>query len=111
MPGFAFIDIPLDRQKEILLRMEKLLSAIDIRLSVCCEKELLDALPADSTISKSSCIPNDLLVQLYGGNLSLRKDTGQRVKAGCGCKLSVDIGSYQEHACYHSCLFCYANPA
>jgi len=111
MPGFAFTDIPIDQQKEIALRMEHVLSPIDICLFVCCERELLAALPVDSTISQSACIPNDFLVKLYGGNLSLKKDTGQRAKAGCGCKVSVDIGSYQQHACYHSCLFCYANPA
>ena len=44
-------------------------------------------------------------------NISLRKDTGQRVKAGCGCTVSVDIGSYRQQPCYHNCLFCYANPA
>jgi hypothetical protein len=49
-------------------------------------------------------------MDIYGGHLSLRKDTGQRVKAGCGCKVSADIGSYRQQPCYHNCLFCYANP-
>ncbi|MEE9497365.1 MAG: DUF1848 family protein [Desulfobacterales bacterium] len=31
-------------------------------------------------------------------------------KKRCGCKISVDIGSYHHHPCYHNCLFCYANP-
>ena len=39
-----------------------------------------------------------------------RRDTGQRVQKGCGCKVSVDIGVYHQHPCYHNCLFCYANP-
>jgi hypothetical protein len=80
-------------------------------LFLCCEKDLLDSLPAGSGIRESSCIPNDFLVERYGGSLSFKKDSGQRVASGCGCKVSVDIGSYQFQPCYHQCLFCYANPA
>jgi hypothetical protein len=90
--------------------MESRLAALNIRLFTCCEKDLVEALPATSSVTHSSCIPNDLLMKIYYGRLSLRKDTGQRVKAGCGCKVSVDIGSYRRQPCYHNCLFCYANP-
>ncbi len=107
---FVFMDPPLDKKKKLIVDMEKALAGQKIRLYTCCEKELLNALPDESTVSQSSCIPNDLLVQLYGGNLSLKLDTGQRLSAGCGCRVSVDIGSYQHHPCYHNCLFCYANP-
>ena len=109
-PGFAFIDPPLEKKLEIILKMEKDLSALNIHLSVCCEKEIIEGLPPDSSVTASACIPTDLLVELYGGHLSLKSDTGQRVKNGCGCKVSVDIGSYRHHPCYHNCLFCYANP-
>ena len=91
--------------------MEKRLDKLKIRLTACCEKEVIAALPPESSIAPGSCIPNRLLKTLYGGNLSLRKDSGQRVKAGCGCQVSVDIGSYRDQPCYHNCLFCYANPA
>lgn len=109
--GFAFIDPDMDKKIEILTRMEQKLNVLNIRLFTCCEKDILSNLPQESGISASSCIPNDLLVKLYGGGLSLRKDTGQRIKQGCGCKISIDIGSYQQHPCYHNCLFCYANPS
>jgi hypothetical protein len=111
MPDFSFWDPPLEVKKEIILKMERTLNASNINLQLCCEKETLGVLPADTTITESACIPNDLLKELFGGNLSLKKDTGQRVKKGCGCKVSVDIGSYQDHPCFHNCLFCYANPA
>ena len=111
IPDFDFVDPPLDEKKEVILDMEAALADKKIRLYTCCEKELLNALPDDSSVSQSSCIPNDLLERLYGGNLSLKRDTGQRVTAGCGCKVSADIGSYQQHPCYHNCLFCYANPS
>lgn len=111
LPGFSFIDPPLERKIEIILKMGKTLNVKNMCLQTCCEKELLKSLHADSGITKSSCIPNDLLVEIFGGRLSLKKDSGQRIKLGCGCMASVDIGSYHLHPCYHNCLFCYANPS
>ena len=110
-PGFSFIDPPLEKKKTLLLWMEQILDNENIKLQTCCEKEVLDALPLDTGITNSSCIPNDLLVKIFGGRLSLKKDAGQRIKQGCGCMDSVDIGSYHQHPCYHNCLFCYANPS
>ena len=109
-PGFAFVDPPLDTKVDLILHMEKELTARGIKLFTCCEKELMAALPANAAVKHSACIPNELLLELFGGAVSLKKDAGQRVKAGCGCKVSVDIGSYRLHPCYHNCLFCYANP-
>jgi hypothetical protein len=108
--GFSFIDPPDEKKKEILLNMEKALRVKKIRLQTCCEKKLLETLPEYSTITKSACVPNDFLEDLFGGNLSLKRDKGQRIYDGCGCMVSVDIGSYHLHPCFHECLFCYANP-
>ena len=110
MSHFSFSDPPPEVKKEVILKMEQTLSDRNINLKLCCEKETLDALPANTTVGESACISNELLCELFGGNLSLKKDTGQRVKKGCGCKVSVDIGSYHHHPCFHNCLFCYANP-
>ncbi len=109
-PGLVLTDPPLTDKVNTLIEMENRLAALNIHLTTCCEKEVIATLPPGSSITPSSCIPNDLLMELYDGNISLRKDTGQRVKAGCGCKVSVDIGSYRHQPCYHNCLFCYANP-
>ena len=111
LPEFSFVDPPLDEKIVRILSMQAELADKNIRLFTCCEKELLQALPDDSEVSPSSCIPNDLLVQLYGDGISLKQDRGQRVAAGCGCRESTDIGSYQQHPCFHNCLFCYANPS
>ncbi len=111
IPGFSFIDPPVEKKIEVLLWIEKVLCENNISLSVCCEKALVDLLPSDSTITNSACIPNTFFVELSGGNISLKKDIGQRVKAGCGCMVSKDIGSYHIHKCFHNCLFCYANPS
>ncbi|MBU0986700.1 MAG: DUF1848 domain-containing protein, partial [Proteobacteria bacterium] len=110
-PGFAFIDPAPQTKKKILTDLHQTLAALDIKLFTCCEKEILQTLPPDSGIRPSSCIPNRLLVELCGGNLSFKADTGQRIQNGCGCLVSKDIGSYALHPCYHNCLFCYANPA
>ncbi len=110
IPGFSFIDPILSEKIKILLKMEKELSEKNVDLYTCCEKDVLNALPSDSNIRKSSCIPNDLFVKIFGGDLSFKRDTGQRSSKGCGCMISVDVGSYHLHPCYHNCLFCYANP-
>ena len=107
---FSFIDPPAEKKIEILLYMKKILNNKKIELLTCCEKELINTLPSGSGITNSSCIPNDLFIKLFGGKLSLKKDAGQRVKKGCNCGVSKDIGSYHLHPCYHNCLFCYANP-
>jgi hypothetical protein len=111
IPGFSFHDPSVDEKVDILLALEKDLAKKQIALKTCCEKEVLEALPESSRVAASSCIPNDLFIELFGGKLSLARDKGQRIKSGCGCRTSVDIGAYQEHPCYHRCLFCYANPA
>jgi hypothetical protein len=109
--GIQFIDPSPDRQIEILTGLENILDTRHIRLYTCCEKEVLNLMPRESRIQKSSCVPNHHLLEIYGGNISLQADTGQRIKQGCGCRVSTDIGSYRIHPCYHNCLFCYANPA
>ena len=110
-PGLAFVDPPLTDKIRMLQEMENRLSVLNIQLATCCEKDVNAALPPGSSIGAGSCVPNRMLMDLFGGKLSTRKDAGQRVKAGCGCMVSADIGSYRHHPCYHNCLFCYANPA
>jgi hypothetical protein len=110
-PGFEFIDPPIEKKIEIIRRLDAELAAADIGLSVCCEKDLLAELPPGSSVAQSACIPGVLIQKLFGARFSLKRDTGQRVKAGCGCTQSTDIGSYRLQPCYHNCLFCYANPA
>jgi len=106
-----FVDIPVRRKINILTDMCAILTPLEISLETCCEGELLDQIEDDLPVGKSACIPNDRLMALYGGRISLAKDQGQRRKAGCGCMKSVDIGSYKRQPCYHNCLYCYANPA
>ena len=111
LPGFAFHDPPLEEKVRVLEWLAQVLKPYRINLYTCCEKEVMAALPEDSTIQSSQCIPGRLLTDLFGRDISLRKDAGQRVKQGCGCTVSSDIGSYHRQPCRHNCLFCYANPS
>jgi DNA repair photolyase len=106
----TFVDVAMDEKIKILRDMRQKLDTRHIALQTCCEKEVLDALPMDAHVNPGACIPNDLIMDIYGGVVSVKQDAGQRIKAGCGCKESIDIGSYHLHPCYHNCLFCYANP-
>ena len=81
-----------------------------IGLGACCEKAVLDTLPSETGISAGDCIPGPLLATLFGPDLVVKKDPGQRRASGCTCNIAIDIGSYRQQPCYHNCLFCYANP-
>jgi hypothetical protein len=105
-----FVEIHPDQRIDILLRMEEVLSDEGVDLHLCCQKDLLEALPAGSGIRAGACISHEQIRSVYGGDLSGKKDRGQRGKQGCRCDESKDIGSYRLHPCFHNCLFCYANP-
>jgi hypothetical protein len=111
MPGIDFVDPSPQEKNNVVLALENRLAARGIGLVTCCENKLLSALPAHSKIRAGACIPSDRIMELYGGNLSLKRDSGQRIKAGCACRISIDVGSYDIHRCRHNCLYCYARPA
>jgi hypothetical protein len=109
-PDLDFVDVPMEKKISVLEDMSRILEHLGISLQTCCERDLLEQIADDLPIGKSACIPNDLIMELFGGRVSLGKDSGQRVRAGCGCMKSMDIGSYSRQPCYHNCLYCYANP-
>ncbi len=106
----AFFDPDADAKTELILSMETALAARGISLQTCCERQVLENLPAGSRITASGCIDGRRLAGLDGPGASLRRDTGQRTGSGCRCTVSVDIGDYRLHPCRHNCLFCYASP-
>lgn len=110
-PDVTLADVDPQKKVNALTAMARTLGAGNISLQTCCEKEILRKLPEHIGVQQSACIPNDLMMELYGGELSTKADAGQRIKAGCGCKESIDIGSYDLQPCYHNCFFCYANPS
>lgn len=110
-PGPLISDPPMKTKTKQISKMAADLNARGIQLCLCCEKEILDALPDPDLVQSAACIPNKRLAALYGPEITLSRDRGQRRSAGCQCGASKDIGSYSLHPCHHNCLFCYANPS
>ncbi|MBU0969256.1 MAG: DUF1848 domain-containing protein [Proteobacteria bacterium] len=97
-----------DRQK-IVQRMADYLETKNINLYLCCETALVSDPGSRTSIRPNACIDGRQLKHLYGGDPEIRRDYGQRSRQGCRCTRSVDIGAYEDHPCFHNCLFCYAN--
>ena len=55
-------------------------------------------------VRPGKCIDDGLLARVFGLQLDLRKDPGQR--NACGCVVSRDIGMYD--SCPFGCQYCYA---
>lgn len=109
--GLDLFDPTPAQKVECTERLQGRLAALGLQLRLCCEKEVLEALPLFSPVRAAACIPAERLAALYGPDISLRRDPGQRAAAGCRCGISRDVGSYDRHPCRHDCLYCYANPA
>nr|WP_321402590.1 DUF1848 domain-containing protein [uncultured Desulfobacter sp.] len=107
-PAIKFIDPGMDRKADIIRKMTRFLNPLGMELFLCCEKALMDAAGLEKYASLNACINGHFYKILFGGNPETRGDYGQRRKQGCRCTKSFDIGSYEDHPCFHNCLFCYA---
>jgi hypothetical protein len=103
------VEPDMNHKVDIVTWMARILNEKKIALYLCCEKQVLAALPPALRVKGAACIPARHLADLFGLDLTPRRDTGQRRSAGCGCNVSKDIGSYRLHPCRHNCLYCYAN--
>ncbi len=56
-------------------------------------------------IEHNSCIDKQLIEEIIGARLNVKKDKVQRGE--CGCVESMEVGSY--NTCLHGCVYCYAN--
>jgi len=114
-PSISFVDPKLMDKQKVIQRMADYLGEKNITLHLCCEASLFTGLngffgPGEyPRIKPNACINGKLLKRLHGGSPETRRDYGQRSKQGCNCTKSIDIGSYEDHPCFHNCLFCYAN--
>jgi hypothetical protein len=115
-PLISFVDPSPEDRSKIIRKMADHLETKGIELNLCCETDFFKdsgnvsgVKPNVSGVKPNACIDGNLLKDLYGGNPETGRDYGQRSKQGCKCTKSIDIGSYQEHPCFHNCLFCYAN--
>lgn len=97
-------DPPAEEKVAIGRQLLALAQAHGLSFRACCDPFLLEA-----GAEQSHCIDAALLTALHPRGLPAdpRPDKGQRT--GCGCTLSVDIGSYRQR-CPNGCVYCYANP-
>ena len=107
-PHITFVDPPIEEKVEIILTLHEMARSRGIQLQLCCQPEILKALPENALILPASCVDGKMIGDVYGVRVSRARDTGQR--EGCGCTRSRDIGSYQKQICHYHCLYCYANP-
>jgi hypothetical protein len=87
-----------EQQTDLLAHFAAIAANSGLEIQSCAEA----ALTAD--VKPGKCIDENLLNELFGLNLSYRKDPSQRKL--CLCQQSVDIGTYG--TCRHGCLYCYA---
>lgn len=105
------IEIDPALKKQVLDTLLHILKKTGIRLFLCCERDLFQKTAFRGPVFENACIDGRLLAALYGGPCETARDYGQRARHGCQCTRSVDVGSYENHPCFHNCFFCYANPA
>lgn len=110
-PDIRFVDVSPSEKAGILTVMARSLAHRGMVLHTCCESDLLGTMGPLPNLVPGACIPSHRFPQRTIGHPPLNRDPGQRRSAGCGCRISRDIGIYADHPCHHNCLFCYANPA
>jgi hypothetical protein len=101
--NLRLIDLHQDEAKarEISCLLSEIGQRLALKLLTCAEPLDLE----DLDIRQGKCIDDDLIRELFGLELSLPKDKGQR--RFCRCVESKDIGAYD--TCPHGCVYCYAN--
>ena len=87
-----------EQQVDLLGRFAAIAAASGMEIQSCAEAAIAAGVPM------GKCIDEKLLNDLFGLDLSYRKDPSQRKL--CLCQRSADIGSYG--TCRHGCLYCYA---
>lgn len=89
-----------EEMQTIAKEFKKIAIKYNLKLKTCAEN-----LSESLKLEKASCIDKQLIEQICGYSLNVRKDKNQRSE--CLCAESVDIGEYD--TCNHQCLYCYAN--
>ncbi len=78
----------------------KIAKEYNIEIFTCAEKLDLEQFG----IKHGACIDKDLIQQILGQNINVKKDKNQRKE--CQCVDSIDIGTY--NCCANGCSYCYA---
>lgn len=106
--GITFITPSLREQRDIVGKMKEIAKPLGITLYPCTQPQLEGV----SGTTPASCIDAALLTQLHPKRLpasSKQDPTMVRLRPGCYCTESIDIGAYLP--CGHGCVYCYAEAA
>lgn len=94
-------ELNMDEISRIAEAFSNIAKRYELKLVTCAENVDL----SNFGIDHGYCIDPELIAQICGYNLDVKKDKNQRKE--CGCVESVDIGAY--NTCCHGCAYCYAN--
>ena len=88
-------------KKQLSTSFSKTANSFGISVESCAEVPLL----SNSGVKPGKCVDDQLISEIIGKQIEIRKDKSQR--HDCRCVTSIDIGSY--NTCRHGCKYCYAN--
>jgi DNA repair photolyase len=91
--------------EEKMAEIAKQLSGIALRNGIVVQTCALEVDLSKTGVIRGKCIDDELISDITGLELELKKDKYQR--KACDCVESIDIGSY--NTCMHGCSYCYAN--
>jgi hypothetical protein len=97
---FSSDALPSERFDELMHGLVRIAEENELEIVSCAE-------PIDLQrygIRPGKCIDDDLIREVFGIEVTDKKDPGQR--KACGCVVSKDIGMY--NTCLFGCLYCYA---
>ena len=101
MANIALLEPADEEKRRFVDQLSTLARENCISLKACCDPFLHET----CGIEAGRCIDGALIADITGFPLAIPKDKGQR--PGCGCAVSIDIGTYD--TCPHGCRYCYAN--
>jgi len=101
LKGFNIKTLDADDMFRLAKMLKQIAAGYHIELTTCAE----DIDLSTPGIPHGKCIDDELIGNICGYPLDVKKDKHQRKT--CRCVESVDIGAY--NTCPHICLYCYAN--
>lgn len=99
--GEKFRAVDKDQMELIAASFSQVAKRNELELFTCAEAVDL----SKYGISHSSCIDKNLIENIIGKPISVKKDNSQRI--ACSCVKSIDIGVY--NTCANGCIYCYAS--
>lgn len=101
MEALGVYELQEEELKVFAGKLSEIAHKNDMEIATCTEKIDL----SECGIVHNSCIDRNLIEEIIGCRLNVKRDKNQRSE--CGCVESIDIGTY--NTCKNGCSYCYAN--